>query len=119
MDDEPLTVPSEAEKREAMRRELIVEIERERSRRGGFPPGVGRNGGPWELREHRIPTSFSLTEEERTLLRIEAAKRRLSQSRTIGELLEEAARGSSLALRLPESDEGVRQRDDETASDDD
>ena len=85
MDDEARPDSSESDGEVALRERLVREIER--TRRGG-------RKSTWESypdRERRMPTSFALTDAEREQLRVEAALRGLSQSRTIGALLREAA----------------------------
>ena len=90
MDGEPPADSSESDGEVALRERLVREIER--ARQGG-------RKSTWESRpdrERRMPTSFALTDEERTELRVQSALRGLSQSRTIGALLKEAAhRGGS------------------------
>ena len=90
MDGEAPPDSSESDGEVALRVRLVREIER--ARQGG-------RKSTWESRpdrERRMPTSFALTDEERTELRVQAALRGLSQSRTIGELLREAAHRGEL-----------------------
>ena len=91
MDGEAPPDSSESDGEAALRERIIREVER--VRRGGPTPG-------WKLhpeRERRIPTSLALTSEERTELRVQAALRGVSQSRTVGALLKEAAHRGELS----------------------